>query len=101
MCTTVAGEGGSPINKRGRGTCFSELSCRSSQLLSSKLPGNTTKKTFKLVLSSVLGLVFFGLFLIIVYRIVLEIYDRREFKRFEKERKHAKWNEVSAPSFPT
>ncbi|CAI5765475.1 Hypothetical predicted protein [Podarcis lilfordi] len=61
--------------------------------------GNTTKKTFKLVLSSVLGLVLFGLFLIIVYRIVLEIYDRREFKRFEKERKHAKWNEVNNPLY--
>ncbi|XP_061470735.1 integrin beta-7 isoform X2 [Rhineura floridana] len=61
--------------------------------------GTTTKQTFTLVLYLVLGFVLLGLFLIIIYRIIVEIYDRREFKRFEKERKCAKWNEVNNPLF--
>lgn len=58
-----------------------------------------SQQTFNTVLGSVLGLVFAGLLLIVVYRVTVEIYDRREFRRFEKECKEAEWNQVSACSF--
>ncbi|XP_054859446.1 integrin beta-7 [Eublepharis macularius] len=56
-------------------------------------------QTFKLVLSLVLGLVGFGVLLIVLYRIVIDIWDRREVKRFEEECRRAKGNEVNNPLF--
>uniref|UniRef100_A0A8D0HRM5 Integrin beta n=1 Tax=Sphenodon punctatus TaxID=8508 RepID=A0A8D0HRM5_SPHPU len=55
--------------------------------------------TSKLVLGLVLGIVFLGLLLIGTYRATVEIYDRREFARFEKERQQVQWNEVNNPLF--
>uniref|UniRef100_A0ABM5FPB4 Integrin beta n=1 Tax=Pogona vitticeps TaxID=103695 RepID=A0ABM5FPB4_9SAUR len=60
----------------------------------------TSRQTFKwVVLGSVLGLVCVGLIVIVGYRIAVEVYDRKEFSRFEKERKEAKWNEANNPLF--
>ncbi|XP_030054041.1 integrin beta-7 [Microcaecilia unicolor] len=48
---------------------------------------------WNIILGLVLGIVFIGLLLIIIYRITVEVYDRREYARFEKERKNVQWNE--------
>nr|XP_003216768.2 PREDICTED: integrin beta-7 [Anolis carolinensis] len=58
-----------------------------------------TKKTFQVALGLALGLVILGLCIIVGYRVVVDVYDRREFNRFEKECQSAKWNEMSNPLF--
>ncbi|XP_068777158.1 integrin beta-7 isoform X2 [Struthio camelus] len=47
----------------------------------------------KLVAGLVAGIVAAGLLLAVLYRVSLEVYDRREYRRFEEERRRAKWNE--------
>lgn len=50
-----------------------------------------------------------GLGLVLAYRLSVEIYDRREYSRFEKERQQLNWKQVrpvlflgwlSSPAFP-
>lgn len=36
-----------------------------------------------------------GLGLVLAYRLSVEIYDRREYSRFEKERQQLNWKQVS------
>uniref|UniRef100_A0A8C5MIM6 Integrin beta n=1 Tax=Leptobrachium leishanense TaxID=445787 RepID=A0A8C5MIM6_9ANUR len=52
-----------------------------------------------LILGLVLGITFFGLLIIIMYRVAVEIIDRQEFARFEKARSNEKWNESNNPLF--
>lgn len=40
------------------------------------------------------GIVLAGLIALLAYRITTYVYDKREFARFEKERKNARWNQV-------
>lgn len=35
-----------------------------------------------------------GLVLLLIWRLLTELFDRREYRRFEKEKSKAKWNEV-------
>ncbi|KAM9616506.1 LOW QUALITY PROTEIN: integrin beta-7 [Morphnus guianensis] len=49
--------------------------------------------TAGLVAGLVAGTVALGLLVLGLYRIATEVYDRREFRRFQRERQHARWNE--------
>lgn len=41
------------------------------------------------------GIVATGLFLLMLWKILTTIHDRRELAKFEKERLKAKWNQVT------
>uniref|UniRef100_A0A8D2JG08 Integrin beta n=1 Tax=Varanus komodoensis TaxID=61221 RepID=A0A8D2JG08_VARKO len=53
-----------------------------------------TTQTVNLVLWLVLGLVLAGLSIMVLYRGIVEVQDRREFKRFEKELEKLQWDKV-------
>ncbi|XP_041097482.1 integrin beta-7 [Polyodon spathula] len=55
--------------------------------------------TLTIVGGSVSGVVFIGLLLIMLYRIIVFFYDRQEYRRFEKARKCEKWNKDDNPLF--
>lgn len=55
--------------------------------------------TLDIVLGCVGGIVAVGLVLVLAYRCSLEIYDRREYNRFEKERQHLNWNRDNNPLY--
>jgi protocadherin alpha len=42
------------------------------------------------------GIVLFGLLLLLIWKIVTSIHDRREYAKFEKERAMSKWDRVSS-----
>uniref|UniRef100_A0A8C8VKT6 Integrin beta n=1 Tax=Pelusios castaneus TaxID=367368 RepID=A0A8C8VKT6_9SAUR len=48
---------------------------------------------------TIAGVVIIGLLLLLVWRLLTELYDRREYRRFEKEKSKAKWNEGGNPLF--
>ncbi|XP_054832834.1 integrin beta-2 [Eublepharis macularius] len=45
------------------------------------------------------GVALIGLLLLIIWRFVTELIDRREYRRFEKEKAKAKWNDADNPLF--
>jgi protocadherin alpha len=49
-----------------------------------------------LVLGVIGGIVLFGLLLLLIWKIVTSIHDRREYAKFEKERAMSKWDRVSS-----
>ncbi|XP_067881888.1 integrin beta-7-like, partial [Heterodontus francisci] len=49
--------------------------------------------------STMMGIVLIGLVLLGIWRGMVELYDRREYSRFEKERQNARWNEAGNPLF--
>ena len=49
--------------------------------------------------SVVLVIVLVGLLILLIWRIAVFIYDRREYARFERERRTARWETVSAARF--
>ena len=51
-----------------------------------------------IVLGVVIGIVVVGLALLLIWKLVTTISDRRELARFEKETKDAKWDTVSYSS---
>lgn len=53
-----------------------------------------TDHTQAIVLGCVGGIVAVGLALVLAYRLSVEIYDRREYTRFEKERQQLSWKQV-------
>lgn len=53
----------------------------------------------KLILGLVLGIVFFGLIVIILYRVTVEMYDRQEYRRFMKARTQEQWNDAQNPLY--
>lgn len=55
--------------------------------------------TQTIVLGCVGGIVAVGLGLVLAYRLSVEIYDRREYSRFEKERQNLNWKEDSNPLY--
>lgn len=63
-------------------------------------PPAGTEGTAGLVAGLVAGTVALGLLGLGLYRIATEVYDRREFRRFQRERQHARWNEVTVPTYP-
>lgn len=44
----------------------------------------------------VAGIVLIGLALLLIWKLLMIIHDRREFAKFEKEKMNAKWDTVSA-----
>jgi integrin beta 1 len=52
-----------------------------------------------IVLGVIAAVVLIGLALLLVWKLLTTIHDRREFARFEKERMMAKWDAVSFISF--
>ncbi|XP_073469668.1 integrin beta-7 [Aquarana catesbeiana] len=56
-------------------------------------------QTKSLILGLVLGIAFFGLLLIVLYRIIVEMYDRKEYNRFLKARSTEQWNEAQNPLY--
>ena len=48
-----------------------------------------------LVLGVIGGIVLIGLLLLLIWKIVTSIHDRREYAKFEKERAMSSWNKVS------
>uniref|UniRef100_A0A4X2KXC5 Integrin beta n=2 Tax=Vombatus ursinus TaxID=29139 RepID=A0A4X2KXC5_VOMUR len=55
--------------------------------------------TQAIVLGCTGGIVVVGLVLVLAYRLTVEIYDRREYNRFEKERKQLNWNQDDNPLY--
>lgn len=54
-----------------------------------------------IVLGVIASIVLIGLALLFVWKLLTTIHDRREFAKFEKERRAAKWDTVSAAAKPT
>lgn len=52
------------------------------------------------MLGCVGGIVVVGLGLVLAYRLSVEIYDRREYSRFEKEQQQLQWKQVRLPATP-
>ncbi|KAM3853530.1 integrin beta-2 [Vipera latastei] len=48
---------------------------------------------------TIAGVALIGLLLLVAWRLVAELIDRREYHRFEKEKSKAKWNEADNPLF--
>uniref|UniRef100_A0A8C6STN2 Integrin beta n=1 Tax=Neogobius melanostomus TaxID=47308 RepID=A0A8C6STN2_9GOBI len=54
-----------------------------------------------IVLGVVAGIVLIGLALLLIWKLLMIIHDRREFAKFEKEKMNAKWDTVSVKSPPS
>lgn len=48
-----------------------------------------------LVLGVIGGIVLIGLLLLLIWKIITSIHDRREYAKFERERAMSDWNRVS------
>ncbi|XP_010120113.1 PREDICTED: integrin beta-2, partial [Chlamydotis macqueenii] len=48
---------------------------------------------------TVAGVALIGLLLLLIWRLLTELFDRREYHRFEKEKSKAKWNDADNPLF--
>lgn len=55
--------------------------------------------TRAIILGCIGGIVAVGLGLVLAYRLSVEIYDRREYSRFEKERQQLNWKQDSNPLY--
>ncbi|NXP26944.1 ITB2 protein, partial [Scytalopus superciliaris] len=49
--------------------------------------------------STIAGVVLIGLLVLLIWRLLTELFDRREYRRFEKEKSKAKWNDADNPLF--
>ncbi|KAJ7427047.1 Integrin beta-2 [Willisornis vidua] len=49
--------------------------------------------------STIAGVVLIGLVVLLIWRLLTELFDRREYRRFEKEKSKAKWNDADNPLF--
>ncbi|XP_078394068.1 integrin beta-7-like, partial [Cetorhinus maximus] len=56
-------------------------------------------KSFIIIVSVMAGIVLIGLVSLVIWRGLLQLYDRREYHRFEKEKQNARWNEAGNPLF--
>ncbi|XP_023696608.1 integrin beta-7 [Paramormyrops kingsleyae] len=61
-------------------------------------PG-TIDKTRVAVGTAVSAVILIGILIIIVYRVLLEVYDRREYRKFELEQKKVEWKSSQNPLF--
>ncbi|TTO63383.1 Integrin beta-7 [Bagarius yarrelli] len=59
-----------------------------------KICNETVDKTKVIISSSVSGIIFIGILVIVIYKILLELYDRREYQNFIKAQENTKWDEV-------
>uniref|UniRef100_A0A670XT50 Integrin beta subunit cytoplasmic domain-containing protein n=1 Tax=Pseudonaja textilis TaxID=8673 RepID=A0A670XT50_PSETE len=57
------------------------------------------KNVSSIVGGTIAGVALIGLLLLLAWRLVAELIDRREYQRFEKEKSKAKWNEADNPLF--
>lgn len=55
--------------------------------------------TRAIILGCIGGIVAVGLGLVLAYRLSVEIYDRREYSRFEKERQQLNWKQDNNPLY--
>ena len=51
-----------------------------------------------IILGIVIGIIIIGLALLLIWRLLTYVHDKREFARFEKERQNAKWEQVGGNS---
>lgn len=70
-----------------------------SVLLRVRPPEKRRDYTQAIVLGCVGGIVAVGLGLVLAYRLTVEIYDRREYWRFEKEQQQLNWKQDSNPLY--
>jgi len=49
------------------------------------------------ILGVIGGIILIGLALLLIWKLLVTIHDRREFARFEKERANARWDMVCHP----
>ncbi|CAN0125619.1 unnamed protein product [Bubo scandiacus] len=49
--------------------------------------------------STIAGVALIGLVLLLIWKLLTELFDRREYRRFEKEKSKAKWNDADNPLF--
>ncbi|XP_067892103.1 integrin beta-2 [Heterodontus francisci] len=52
-----------------------------------------------IVAGGLVGVLLIGLLILLIWKLVTELYDRREYKKFEKERAKSKWNDADNPLF--
>ncbi|XP_064447265.1 integrin beta-7 isoform X1 [Mirounga angustirostris] len=62
-------------------------------------PQERVDHTQAIVLGCMGGIVAVGLGIVLAYRLSVEIYDRREYRRFEKERQQLNWKQDSNPLY--
>ncbi|NIG58105.1 integrin beta-7 [Pontoporia blainvillei] len=62
-------------------------------------PEKESDHTQIIVLGCVGGIVVVGLGLVLAYRLSVEIYDRREYSRFEKEQQQLRWKQDNNPLY--
>ena len=48
-----------------------------------------------IVIGVIVGIVLVGLALLLIWKLLTTIHDRREYAKFEKERQMARWDTVS------
>ncbi|NXY31862.1 ITB2 protein, partial [Pomatorhinus ruficollis] len=48
---------------------------------------------------TIAGVFFIGVLILVIWRVLMELLDRREYRRFEKEKSKAKWNDADNPLF--
>jgi len=53
------------------------------------------------ILGVIGGIILIGLILLLIWKLLVTIHDRREFARFEKERANARWDMVRDSRFST
>ena len=47
-----------------------------------------------IIIGVIVGIILIGLILLLIWKLLVTIHDRREFARFEKERANARWDMV-------
>ncbi|XP_069790315.1 integrin beta-2 isoform X2 [Narcine bancroftii] len=52
-----------------------------------------------IVAGGVAGVLLVGLVILLIWKLLIELYDRREYRKFEKEKAKAKWNQGDNPLF--
>ncbi|XP_067844109.1 integrin beta-2 [Heptranchias perlo] len=52
-----------------------------------------------IVSGGVAGVLLIGLAILLIWKLVTELYDRKEYRKFEKEKSKAKWNDADNPLF--
>lgn len=72
---------------------YQPLVCSSSAAYFTECP--TGPDIIPIVAGVVAGIVLIGLALLLIWKLLMIIHDRREFAKFEKEKMNAKWDTVS------
>jgi len=49
-----------------------------------------------IIIGVIVGIILIGLLLLLIWKLLVTIHDRREFARFEKERANARWDMVTS-----